>query len=143
MTKIIHGKVHGRTIELNEDLGVADGQGTALLVYHYDLAAGQFHLLEGYAVGDRPAAITVADLNGDGAPDLLVANAGSNDVSVLLGSTAAGVWTATPSQRLSSGGEGPVTVAAAPSRAVIAASVRLYSTFTPVVFVKRYSTALG
>jgi hypothetical protein len=26
MTKTIHGKVHGNTIELDEDLGVADGQ---------------------------------------------------------------------------------------------------------------------
>jgi hypothetical protein len=26
MTKTIHGKVHGRTIELEEDLGLADGQ---------------------------------------------------------------------------------------------------------------------
>jgi hypothetical protein len=26
MTKIIHGKVHGRTIELAEDLGLTDGQ---------------------------------------------------------------------------------------------------------------------
>jgi hypothetical protein len=26
MTKAIHGKVHGKTIELDEDLGVADGQ---------------------------------------------------------------------------------------------------------------------
>ena len=26
MTKTIHGKVRGRTIELDEDLGVADGQ---------------------------------------------------------------------------------------------------------------------
>lgn len=26
MTKIIHGKVHGRTIELAEDLGLAEGQ---------------------------------------------------------------------------------------------------------------------
>jgi hypothetical protein len=26
MTKTIHGKVHGRTIELDEDLGVAEGQ---------------------------------------------------------------------------------------------------------------------
>jgi hypothetical protein len=26
MMKSIHGKVHGRTIELDEDLGVADGQ---------------------------------------------------------------------------------------------------------------------
>ena len=26
MTKTLHGKVHGRTIELDEDLGVVDGQ---------------------------------------------------------------------------------------------------------------------
>jgi hypothetical protein len=26
MTKTVHGKVHGRTIELDEDLGVIDGQ---------------------------------------------------------------------------------------------------------------------
>ena len=26
MTKTIHGKVHGKTIELDEDLGVPDGQ---------------------------------------------------------------------------------------------------------------------
>jgi hypothetical protein len=26
MTKTIHGRVHGRTIELDEDLGLADGQ---------------------------------------------------------------------------------------------------------------------
>jgi hypothetical protein len=26
MTKTMHGKVHGKTIELDEDLGVADGQ---------------------------------------------------------------------------------------------------------------------
>jgi hypothetical protein len=26
MTKTMHGKVHGRTIELDEDLGVAEGQ---------------------------------------------------------------------------------------------------------------------
>ena len=26
MTKVLHGKVHGRTIELAEDLGLAEGQ---------------------------------------------------------------------------------------------------------------------
>ena len=26
MTKTLHGKVHGRTIELDEDVGVAEGQ---------------------------------------------------------------------------------------------------------------------
>ena len=26
MTKTIHGKIHGKTIELDEDLGIAEGQ---------------------------------------------------------------------------------------------------------------------
>ena len=26
MTRVLHGTVHGKTIELNEDLGVSDGQ---------------------------------------------------------------------------------------------------------------------
>jgi hypothetical protein len=32
MTKMIHGKVHGKTIELDEDLGVAEGQEVELIV---------------------------------------------------------------------------------------------------------------
>lgn len=37
-----------------------------------------------YAVGDAPVSIRAADLNGDHAPDLVVVNRASNDVSVLL-----------------------------------------------------------
>ncbi len=37
-------------------------------------------------VGDSPESVAVADLNNDGAPDLVTANTSSNDVSVLLGS---------------------------------------------------------
>ena len=35
--------------------------------------------------GSKPYSITVADLNGDGKPDLIVANRGGNNVGVLLG----------------------------------------------------------
>lgn len=38
-----------------------------------------------YPVGDEPAAIAAGDLNSDGYMDLVVANGGSDDVSVLLG----------------------------------------------------------
>ncbi len=38
-----------------------------------------------YAVGTGPTAVAVADLNGDGKPDLVSANYGSNSVSVLIG----------------------------------------------------------
>jgi surface antigen len=39
----------------------------------------------GYSVGNTPTAIAVADLNGDGYPDLIVTNGGDGTVSVLLG----------------------------------------------------------
>ena len=32
MTQLIHGIVHGKTIELNEDLGLSDGQSVDLVV---------------------------------------------------------------------------------------------------------------
>lgn len=38
-----------------------------------------------FAVGSGPLGLAVADLNGDGLPDLVTANSGSDDVSVLLG----------------------------------------------------------
>ena len=39
-----------------------------------------------YGAGLAPKSIAVADFNGDGQSDLVVANEGSNDVSVLLAS---------------------------------------------------------
>jgi hypothetical protein len=62
-----------------------------------------------YFVGTSPASITVADLNGDGIPDMVIANQGSNDVSVLFGSyDANGNWVGIPGPRLKSGGDGPI-----------------------------------
>jgi hypothetical protein len=61
--------------------------------------------------GTTPVYATVADVNGDGIPDLLVANQGSNDVSVIFGSyDAGGGWVGTPGPRLKSGGDGPLAV---------------------------------
>jgi hypothetical protein len=61
-----------------------------------------------------PASVTAADLNGDGKPDLIVANAGGTTVSVLLNTTAPGA--ATPSfatqQNFATGGV-PTSVIAA------------------------------
>jgi hypothetical protein len=62
-------------------------------------------------VGTSPAGVTAADVNGDGIPDLLVANQGSNDVSVIFGSyDAHGDWVGIPGPRLKSGGDGPLAV---------------------------------
>src|SRR5918993_1097757 len=60
------------------------------------------------ATGDGPASVAVGDFNGDGNPDLAVANQLANTVSVLLGA-AGGVFTRqTPNLIV---GSGPTSVA--------------------------------
>jgi hypothetical protein len=63
------------------------------------------------AAGDGPRSVTVADLNGDGRPDLVTANFYSDNVSILLGNGAGGFATAAgfPAEA----GDGPVSVAVA------------------------------
>jgi hypothetical protein len=64
-----------------------------------------------YFVGTAPASITVAEINGDDIPDMLVADQGSNDVSVIFGSyDVNGDWVGIPGPRLKSGGDGPIAV---------------------------------
>jgi hypothetical protein len=46
---------------------------------------GTFQSAVNFAVGFDPSSVAVADVNGDGRPDLVVANTGSYTVSVLLG----------------------------------------------------------
>jgi hypothetical protein len=94
---------------------VASGS-NSVLVYRgtgFDAAGNPtFAPAVGYPVGTDPAGVTIADVNGDGIPDMLVANQGSNDVSVLFGSfDANGDWVGTAGPRLKSGGQGPVATA--------------------------------
>jgi hypothetical protein len=65
----------------------------------------------GFFTGTSPAGLAVADLNADGLPDLLVANSGSNDVSVLLGQGFGASWTMIQGPRIKTDA-GPVAVAA-------------------------------
>ncbi len=97
----------------NPYLVVANSLGNNVLVYHYNPSAAAFRFAASYQVGDNPVSVTVATLTASGLPDLLVANEGSNDVSVLVAALdpATKEWTATPYQRLSSGGSGPLSVA--------------------------------
>ena len=46
---------------------------------------GTFQAAVNYGAGTNPNSVAVGDFNGDGKPDLAVANGGSNTVSVLLG----------------------------------------------------------
>lgn len=59
----------------------------ALLTLTHPGKAGatEFASPKSYPVGKNPAAAALADFNGDGRLDIVVANTGSNDVSVLLG----------------------------------------------------------
>ena len=58
-------------------------------------ATPSFAAAQNFTTGDAPSAIASADVNGDGRADLLVANEGDDQVSVLLNTTVPGA--ATPS----------------------------------------------
>ncbi len=54
------------------------------------LASPAFAAKQDFTTGSNPVYVTAADVNGDGKPDLIVANKYSNTVSVLLNTTAPG-----------------------------------------------------
>src|SRR5262249_56821286 len=74
--------------------------------------APSFAPAQAFATGSFPLSVAVGDVNGDGKPDLVVANFNSNTVSVLLNTTPTGATT--PSfapQRTFATGTGPYSVA--------------------------------
>ncbi len=94
------------------DLIVTDSGGNNVRIYP-GLGNGQFgpslNNGYGYFVGTNPVGITVAHLTGS-LPDLIVADQGSNQVSILLNtSMPGGPISFDASQRLNSGGIGPVS----------------------------------
>jgi hypothetical protein len=97
------------------DLVVANSGANNILVYP-GLPGGGFgpevNGGKGFFAGTNPASITIKDLNGDGIPDLVVANEGSNDVSILLGQGSGSDWTLVPGPRLKAGA-GPVSTTVA------------------------------
>jgi hypothetical protein len=65
-----------------------------------------------FPTGINPISVAVGDFNGDGKPDLAVANSGSNSVSVLLNTTAMGATTASfATQQTFATGSSPSSVA--------------------------------
>jgi hypothetical protein len=95
------------------DLIVANSGSNNVLIYP-GLGNGQFGPAinggHGYFVGTNPVGITAADLTGDGLPDLVVADKGSNQVSILLNTTQkGGAISFEAGPRLNSGGTGPVS----------------------------------
>ena len=66
----------------NTSSGSTTGQTVTVLMGNGN---GSFRAPVSYAAGTSPYAVVVADFNGDGKPDLAVANGGSNTVSILRG----------------------------------------------------------
>ncbi len=100
------------------DLIVTNGSdGTASVLLNTTTAGAttpSFSPQQTFATGNYPFSATAADVNGDGKPDLIVANANDGTVSVLLNTTAPGAATPSfaPQQTFATGNE-PNSVTAA------------------------------
>ena len=92
------------------DLIVANSGSNNVLVYP-GLGNGAFGPAlndgHGFFTGTNPVGITVADVNGDGRPDLVIANKGSNTVSILINEKVGNSFTFVPGPVLQAG-VGPV-----------------------------------
>ncbi len=97
------------------DLIVANSGSNNVLVYP-GLGNGAFGQAlndgRGFFTGTDPVGITVADITGDGRPDLIIANEGSNDVSILINVKVGNSFTFEPGPRLQAG-VGPVSTVVA------------------------------
>ena len=87
----------------------ADGQkGMSSELFRYYAVTVDFAAGNNIAVGTQPIATEVGDFNGDGKLDVVVANQGSKDLSLLL-SAASGPLV--PKNAVSTGGAAPLTLA--------------------------------
>src|SRR5262249_49801913 len=79
------------------DLIVPDQSGNTVSILLNTTAPGAttptFATRVTFATGTQPKSIAVSDINGDGKPDLTIANHNDNSVSVLLNTTAPGATT--------------------------------------------------
>jgi hypothetical protein len=95
------------------DLIVADAGSNKVLIYR-GMGSGQFAPpiggSDGFSAGTNPVGITVADLTGNGVPDLVIANKGSNDVLILLNQSHGDSFSFTTGSRLAAGSSPVSTV---------------------------------
>ena len=77
------------------DLAVASVVSNTVSVYHNtatsgSISTGSFAAKVDFTTGDTPISVALGDLDGDGKPDLAVANSGSNTVSVARNTATSG-----------------------------------------------------
>jgi hypothetical protein len=102
------GKIDLLIVDTNGNIGVLLNTTAA------GATTASFATLATYATGAAPNSVAAADLNGDGKPDLIVANRGSNYLSILRNTTAKGSTSASfAAQQTFSTGSAPFSVAAA------------------------------
>jgi predicted nucleotidyltransferase len=76
-------------------------------------ATSSYAVKQDFGVGVSPVSVVLADLNGDGKLDLIVANSNANSLSVLLNTTAPGAVTASFAEKQDvATSEGPIYVTA-------------------------------
>ena len=102
----------------NRDLVVANANANTVSVLLNTTAPGaatfSFAAKQDFPTGAGPQSVAIKDLNGDGKPDLVVANAGfgANTLSVLLNTTVPGAASPTfAAQQTFATGSGPIAVA--------------------------------
>ena len=88
------------------DLIVANSGGDNILIFP-GLPGGQFgpevNGGKGFTVGQDPVSVTIGDVNSDGTSDLVVANKGSDSVTILQGESSAAGWTASSESTIAIG----------------------------------------
>ncbi|MES2701542.1 MAG: FG-GAP-like repeat-containing protein [Bacteroidota bacterium] len=77
------------------DMAVANASSSTVSVYRNNsssgsITGGSFATQVTFATGSGPSSVAIGDLDGDGKPDLTVANTGSNTVSVLRNTSSSG-----------------------------------------------------
>jgi hypothetical protein len=98
------------------DLAVTNSASSTVSVLLNTTAPGAttptFAAQQTFATGNNPVSVAIGDLNGDGRPELAVANNNSANVSVLLNTTVPGATTVTfATQQTFSSGTNPVSIA--------------------------------